>query len=95
MRIIKTKIIQQKVFAKKELPDEIAEVEIKASSIMASKLLLAAGLVESGGEAKRMIKQSAVSIDSEKIIDPNEEITPTDGMVIQVGKRRFARIKVK
>ena len=85
----------EKVFAKKEIPDEIPEVEIAAKPLMASKLLLATGLVESGGEAKRMIKQSAVSIDSEKITDPNEEITPTDGMVIQVGKRKFAKLKVK
>jgi tyrosyl-tRNA synthetase len=42
-----------------------------------------------------MIKQSAVSINSEKIADPNAQITPADGMVVQVGKRRFARLKVK
>jgi tyrosyl-tRNA synthetase len=41
-----------------------------------------------------MIKtQSAVSIDGKKINDPNAEITPRDGMVIQVGKRKFAKIK--
>jgi len=43
-----------------------------------------------------MIKtQAAVSVDGNKIRDPNLEITPTDGMVIQVGKRKFAKIKVK
>ena len=46
-------------------------------------------------EAKRMIKtQSAVSVNGGKISDPNEEITPTEGMVIQVGKRKFAKLTI-
>ena len=61
--------------------------------ISASKLLLACKLVSSGGEAKRMIKQSAAGIDGKKLDDPNAEITPKDGMVIRVGKRKFAKLK--
>jgi tyrosyl-tRNA synthetase len=41
-----------------------------------------------------MIKQGAAEIDGTKIDDPNAEITPRDGMVIQVGKRKFAKLKV-
>ncbi|MHC4437950.1 MAG: hypothetical protein ACYS3S_11360 [Planctomycetota bacterium] len=41
-----------------------------------------------------MIKQSAASIDGEKLTDPNAEITPKEGTVIRVGKRKFARLKV-
>jgi tyrosyl-tRNA synthetase len=84
-----------KVFAKRQLPDEIPEFEVSKESVATKKLLLLCKLVDTGGEAKRMIKQSAVSIDGEKIADPNSEITPADGMVVQVGKRRFARLKVK
>ncbi len=83
-----------KVFAQGQLPDEILEVEMPAEPIAAGKLLLACKLVSSGGEAKRMIKQSAASIDGEKLTDPNTEITPKDGAVIRVGKRKFARLKV-
>ena len=83
-----------KVFAKGQLPDEIPEVQIPAEPIMASKLLLHCKLVSTGGEAKRMIKQSAVSIDGKKANDPNAEITPKDGMVVQVGKRKFAKLKL-
>ncbi len=82
----------EKVFAKGQLPDEIPEVEIPAEPIAASKLLLACKLVASGGEAKRMIKQSAASIDGEKLTDPNAAITPKEGAVIRVGKRKFARL---
>jgi len=84
-----------KVFAQGQLPDEIPEIEIAAGPIPAGKLLLACKLVSSGGEAKRMIKQAAVIIDAEKIDDPNKQIAPADGMVVQVGKRKFARLKVR
>jgi tyrosyl-tRNA synthetase len=85
----------EKVFAKGELPDDILQVEVGKGAVMASKLLLSCGLVPSGAEAKRMIKQSAVSVDGKKITDPNVQITPADGMIVQVGKRRFAKLKVK
>ena len=83
-----------KVFAKGQLPDEIPDVDIPAVPIAASKLLLHCKLVSSGGEAKRMIKQSAAGIDGKKLNDPNTEIVPKDGMIIRVGKRKFARLKV-
>ena len=84
-----------KVFARGQLPDDIAEVEISSQPIAANKLLLACKLVSSGGEAKRMIKQSAASIDGKKLTDPNAEITPTDGAIIRVGKRKFTRLILK
>jgi tyrosyl-tRNA synthetase len=84
-----------KVFAQGQLPDEIPEVEIHAEPIAASKLLLHCKLVSTGGEAKRMIKQGGASIDGKKLEDPNAELTPKDGMVVRVGKRKFARLKVK
>jgi tyrosyl-tRNA synthetase len=70
-------------------------VEIDPAPIAAAKLLTACNLVSSGGEAKRMITQSAVTIDGEKVSDPNAEITPANGMTIKVGKRKFAQIKLK
>jgi len=83
-----------KVFAQGQLPDDIPEIQIAAEPIMISKLVVASDLVISSSEAKRMIRQSAVSIDGEKINDPNAEITPRDGMVIQVGKRKFAKLTI-
>ncbi|MFC1635141.1 tyrosine--tRNA ligase [Planctomycetota bacterium] len=83
-----------KVFAQGRLPDEIPEFTLSAEPISVKKLLLACKLVKAGGEAKRMCAQSAVTIEGEKILDPNAQITPTDGMTIQIGKRRFARLRV-
>ena len=85
----------EKVFAQNQLPDDMPEVEIAAEPMMVSKLLTHCKLVASGGEAKRMCKQGGVKINDEKIVNPSQEITPTDGMVVQVGKRKFAKLMVK
>jgi tyrosyl-tRNA synthetase len=85
----------EKVFAQKQLPDEIPEFSLPAVPVMVKQLLLSCKLVETGGEAKRLCSQSAVTIDGQKITDSNAAITPKDGMTIQVGKRKFAKIRMK
>ena len=84
-----------KVFAQNQLPDDMPVVKISAEPIAASKLLLACKLVETGGEAKRMIQQGGVKINEAKVADPNAPITPEEGMIVQVGKRKFAKLNVK
>jgi tyrosyl-tRNA synthetase len=83
-----------RVFAKKQLPTDLPVVEMKPDTVSVKQLLLFCKLVTTGGEAKRLAAQSAVSINGEKITDPNKQITPADGMIIQVGKRKFAKIRV-
>ena len=85
----------EKVFAKNQLPDDIPEIEISADPISAAKLILHCKLVDSGGEAKRMIKQGGVNVGEEKINDPNAPITPENGLVVRVGKRKFAKLSIK
>jgi tyrosyl-tRNA synthetase len=85
----------EKIFAQKQLPDDIEIIEIAAEPIAAAKLLVSLKLVETGGEAKRVIQQGGTKISERKIADPNELITPADDMIIQVGKRRFAKLKTK
>ena len=84
----------EKVFAQNQVPDDMPEVEIAAEAITAAKLIVHCKLVASGGEAKRMIKQGGVRINDNKISDPNQQITPESGMIVQVGKRKFAKLKV-
>ena len=84
-----------KVFAQGQLPDEIPDVPIASTAITVKQLLLLCKLAETGGEAKRMVSQGAVTIAGNKTNDPNMEISPTDGMVIKVGKRKFAKLIVK
>ena len=84
----------EKVFAQSQLPEDMPEVQIAAEPISAAKLLLHCGLVDSGSEGKRAVKQGGVKINEEKVSDPNQEITPQTGMIVQVGKRKFAKLKV-
>ena len=83
-----------KVFAQGRLPDDIPEVVIANTAISLKQLLLFCKLVETGGEAKRLAAQGGISIDGNKVTDPNAEITPANGMVIQVGKRKFAKLRL-
>jgi tyrosyl-tRNA synthetase len=83
-----------KVFAKKELPDEMEIIKLKKQDIWIQELLINTKLVESKGEARRMIEQGAVKINQEKVSDEKMTISLTDGMVLQVGKRKFCKIKI-
>ena len=84
-----------KVFAQKQIPDEIEEFELKSEPISIKQLLLTCKLAETGGQAKRLCAQGGVSIDTKKESDPNLQIIPSNGMIIQVGKRKFAKITIK
>jgi len=84
----------EKVFAKGQLPDDMPKVAVPPAVVPVKQLLLACGLVESGGQAKRAVAQGAVSIDGRRIGDPNTEIKPAGGMIVQVGKRKFAKLKL-
>lgn len=85
----------ENVFAQNKLPDDMPEVEISADTITAAKLLVHCKLVATGGEGKRAVKQGGAKINDNKLTDPNQEINPEDGMIVQVGKRKFAKLKVK
>jgi tyrosyl-tRNA synthetase len=83
-----------RIFAQKELPDEIPEVVLPAEEIGLLNLMVEAGLAKSNGEARRLIKQGAVRINDEKVTDERAQITPEDGMIIRSGKRGFAQVKI-
>ncbi|KUK36057.1 MAG: Tyrosine--tRNA ligase [Thermacetogenium phaeum] len=86
------------VFQKGEIPSDMPVVVLESEElgddggIWLPKLLALAGLVESTSAGKRFIGQGAVKVDGERIVDPEARVIVKDGMVIQVGKRKFARI---
>jgi tyrosyl-tRNA synthetase len=84
----------EQVFARHELPEEIAECEIAAGEepVWLPKLLLDAGLVSSTSDGRRMIKQNAVSLDGEKVTDVDATIPSKGTVLLKVGKRRFCRV---
>jgi tyrosyl-tRNA synthetase len=83
-----------RIFVKKDLPDEIPEKTVSAEggTIGIIKLLTEAGLVSSNSEARRMVDQGAVSVDGSKVVDPNALVDLERSAVVKVGKRRFARV---
>ena len=85
-----------KRFQKNALPDEIPEVTIESGEAMAiGNLLKEAGLVASTSEAMRMIKQGAVKLNGEdKVTDGKLMIEVGVEQIYQVGKRKFAKIKL-
>ena len=97
-----------KVFKNKERPTEIQEVQVTSNNPPAlsagrqggeagkqvTNLLVELGLVLSKTEARRMVEQGGVKIDDKKIDDWKKEIKISNGMVVSVGKRRFARVRV-
>ena len=84
-------------FQKGAMPDDIPELELAAvdGKLAIANLLKEAGLVQSTSEAFRMIKQGAVKIDGEKVEDKSFEVELGSEQIYQVGKRRFAKVKLK
>lgn len=83
-------------FQKGAMPDEMPEFKLVAEegSLPIGYVLKQVGLVSSTSEAFRMIKQGAVKIDGKKVTDKGLAIQAGVTAVYQVGKRKFARIKI-
>lgn len=82
-------------FVKKEIPDEIEEMAIGASSRNLAELLVETKLAASKKEAKRLIEQGGVKVNTEKAADAGAEIDLKQEVLLQVGKRKFLRVKGK
>jgi tyrosyl-tRNA synthetase len=85
-----------KRFQEKKMPNEIAAVTVQSQDgrLGLAQLLREAQLVSSAAEGYRMIEQGAVRIDGERAADRALEVPAGDTHVYQVGKRRFARVKL-
>ena len=83
-------------FKQGELPENMREVEIRADvqPLAIYQVVKEAGLTNSTSEAMRMIEQGGVRIDGEKVADKNLKLARGKTVVLQVGKRKFARITV-
>jgi len=83
-------------FQKGAMPEDMPECSLSGSveGVAIGNLLKEAGLVASTSEAMRMIKQGAVKIDGERVEDNKLSLPQGSEHIYQVGKRRFAKIKV-
>jgi len=80
---------------KKELPDDIPELDWPGDEALPLPVLLRElGLVSSSGDGRRLVIQGAVRVGGEVVKDPQLRIeAPTEALLIQAGKRRFARLR--
>ena len=92
----------ERVFSKKELPDDMPELtaedlrklELDPDKLYLVHLMSKAELTKSNGEARKLIQSGAVTLDGEKITDPDCEFSlAASEMILKVGKRRFLKLK--
>lgn len=75
------------------VPDEMPEVSIGPGPHKLAPLMVKAGMVTSNGEGIRKIKEGAVKIDQQKVTDFQKDYTFDKPVVLQLGNRKFARLK--
>ncbi len=85
------------VFQQRALPTDIPEVALDFSAYENGEanivnLVFDLKLAESKGEARRMVQQGAVKVNEEKVGDINASVKVEEGTVVQVGKRKFAKV---
>ena len=83
-------------FQKRQIPDEVADYALQPAGVpwMLGSALKESGLVSSTSEAIRMIKQGAVKIDGEKVLDTKMLLDLSKPVILQVGKRKVIRISL-
>lgn len=84
-----------RLFRDQAVPDDVPDFDVSGiSRWFLPALLTEAGLVASGSEARRMVRQGAVRLDGVPLGDPTAEydVDTLAGRVLQVGKRRFVRL---
>lgn len=89
-----------RLFLHKDIPDEIPEARLESSELTGAgriwivRLLVRCGLAASNGEARRLVEQGGVKFDGGAVTQSDAEVAPVDGSVVQVGKRRFVRLRL-
>jgi tyrosyl-tRNA synthetase len=85
-------------FRDREVPDELPEAIIPGDAVdgpevYLPRVLAELGLAKSGSEARRLIAQGGVRVNGEAVTGDQVAVADLDGGVLQVGKRRFVRLR--
>ncbi len=83
---------EKKIHAGDILPEDMPVVKVEGGAHFLPALIVQAELAKSNGEARRLIENSGVSWDGEKVRDVKAEVTVTGEHILRTGKRKFARI---
>ena len=82
-----------RVFRQHRAPEDLDAIEVAAAAADLISVLQVAGFANSGGEARRLIKQGGVRVDEERVDRLDARLEPGEHL-IQAGKRRFAKVCV-
>lgn len=82
----------ESVFRKHKLPEDIQEISITMKDCNVVELLINLGLASSKNQARRLVLENAVRVNSDVIKDPLAIIRVSEGMVVQSGKKNFKKI---
>ena len=88
------------VHKRQEIPEDVPEVDIppdavRDGAVWLPRLIAAAGLASSNADARRLVEGGGVRLDGESLADPDVElgVDAVRGRVLQVGRRRFVRLR--
>ncbi len=85
-----------RLFRQHQTPEGMPEIRVRKGKWLTTELLVAAGLVSSKSEARRLILQGGLKINEKAVEDPNGETTiGKNGAVLQKGKRHFLRLHLE
>lgn len=86
-----------RVFGQKKTPSDVTAVERPAGSTKLVKLLVGEGLAPSVAEAQRLVSQGSVRVNGDKVTDVRSEMRfdAGDEVLLQVGKRKFLRVRFR
>jgi tyrosyl-tRNA synthetase len=87
----------EKVFSKKDIPDDIPVVEViwDGEKMKLAKIIALAGAAKSNSEARRLIQQGAVEVNEKPVRDNDAEFSASSEYVLRVGKKRFVKVRPK
>jgi tyrosyl-tRNA synthetase len=89
----------ERIHSAREIPQDLPEVALGADlfnergKIWIGRLLAGAGLAKGTGEGRRLVAQGGVYVDGQRFDDPEGELELQRPVVVQIGRRRFARVR--
>ncbi len=91
---VKARAEFEKVFSKKDMPDDIPVVEIawEGQNMKLVKIIALSGAAKSNSEARRLIQQNAVEVDQQPVRDVDAELSSSGQYVLRIGKKRFVKV---
>ena len=83
-----------RIFKKKELPENMQKIELKSSAMPLIDLLIEQNILPSRGEAKRLIRQGGIYLDGQRVEDIGQilDIDLKNQIILKVGKRKFFKL---